>query len=293
MLFLASALAFLAPWNWFADLLVNFRVQYVFSGACLAVILTALREWRGAAIAVAAGLLSLPAAWPFVATVESNTATPKERLRVASANVLFMNDEYAAVLAWARSRPADIIVFIEVTKPWMAGLRELINDYPYTAHVADAGIAVWSRLPLEPTREVGAETGKIFGLRTGVLAGGQRIDILAVHCTWPIRPALASHRAQQLAAIARYAKNTGKPLLVLGDFNASPLSTTFAEMLKLGGLHSAATGHGWRPTWPQFLPPMGIPIDHVLANKQLGFASFATHALPGSDHRAVVAGIHF
>jgi endonuclease/exonuclease/phosphatase (EEP) superfamily protein YafD len=292
-LLLASAVAFLAPWNWFADLLVNFRVQYVFLGALLAAILAILRDWRAAAGAALAGLLSVPAAWALVVPAELPLATPTVRLSVASANVFFMNDKHAAVLAWARRRPADVIVFIEVTEVWAKSLRELTKDYPYTVRTAAARIAVLSRLPLEPALEVRAQTGGIFALRTGLRAGGQRIDVLAVHCSWPLRPALALRRARQLSAIAQLVRGAQRPMLVIGDYNASPLSAVFSDMLTAGGLHSAASGRGWQPTWPSFLPPLGIQIDHVLANNRLRFAAFRTETLPGSDHRAAIAGVYF
>lgn len=292
-LLVASAAAFLAPWNWLADLLVNFRVQYVVLGVLLAVILAVLRDWRGAVGAALAGLLSAPAAWPLLAYAEPPMPAPAARLSVASANVFFMNDDYAAVVAWARRRPADVIVFIEVTEAWAIALRELTTEYPHSAQAAHVGIVVLSRLPLESALEFGAETGRVVGLRTGLRAAGQWVDVLAVHCSWPLRPALASRRARQLSEIAQQARSTQRPLLVIGDFNASPLSAVFTGMLAAGGLHSAASGRGWQPSWPRFLPPLGIQIDHVLANSQLQFAAFRTEDIPGSDHRAVIAGVYF
>ena len=49
-------------------------------------------------------------------------------------------------------------------------------------------------------------------------------------------------------------------------------------------------GEGLEPTWPQDeyrSPP--VTIDHVLADRRIGFADYDVLDLPGSDHRAVFA----
>jgi hypothetical protein len=50
----------------------------------------------------------------------------------------------------------------------------------------------------------------------------------------------------------------------MGDLNVSPFSPHFQALLSGGNLKSAAQGFGWQPTWPTFLPPAGIQIDHAL-----------------------------
>jgi endonuclease/exonuclease/phosphatase (EEP) superfamily protein YafD len=54
------------------------------------------------------------------------------------------------------------------------------------------------------------------------------------------------------------------------------------------GLRPAA---GTAPaTWPTWVGPLGIAIDHILA-RDLALGPVTAHALPGSDHRWVVATV--
>jgi endonuclease/exonuclease/phosphatase family metal-dependent hydrolase len=62
-------------------------------------------------------------------------------------------------------------------------------------------------------------------------------------------------------------------------------------LLTDGRLRSAADGFGWQPTWPSFLLPAGIQIDHALVNSAATVRSFRRGAGMGSDHRPVIVDV--
>jgi endonuclease/exonuclease/phosphatase (EEP) superfamily protein YafD len=62
-------------------------------------------------------------------------------------------------------------------------------------------------------------------------------------------------------------------------------------MLADGRLHDAAAGRGWQATWPTFLPPLGIRIDHALVSGGIRVNSFQRGRLQGSDHRPIVVDL--
>ncbi|MCP4501446.1 MAG: hypothetical protein GY822_15915 [Deltaproteobacteria bacterium] len=75
------------------------------------------------------------------------------------------------------------------------------------------------------------------------------------------------------------------PVVLAGDFNATPWSIVFQNFLDETGLHNAAYARGGGTTWPTFLPLMfRIPIDHILLSKQLVSTSFLVGPEMGSDH---------
>ena len=75
------------------------------------------------------------------------------------------------------------------------------------------------------------------------------------------------------------------------DLNISQFSPHFQRLLKDGGLRSGADGFGWQPTWPAFMPPAGIQIDHALVNSRVIVEHFSAGASVGSDHRPIVADL--
>ena len=77
------------------------------------------------------------------------------------------------------------------------------------------------------------------------------------------------------------------PLVVVGDFNATPWSPalrTFLDELDLNGLNVAAT-------WPVWFGFAGIPIDHALVSENLIITHIETGPNIGSDHRPVMIDV--
>ncbi len=115
--------------------------------------------------------------------------------------------------------------------------------------------------------------------------------IFAVHTTWPMAPASAGRRNQQLELLAERARPVTLPLVVMGDMNITPFSPYFQQLLTDGGLRSAAEGFGWQASWPSFFPLAGIQIDHALVNSRVAVEHFTRGAATGSDHLPIVADL--
>jgi endonuclease/exonuclease/phosphatase (EEP) superfamily protein YafD len=81
------------------------------------------------------------------------------------------------------------------------------------------------------------------------------------------------------------------PLIVAGDFNATPYSPYFTEWLEKTKLTDSRRGRTPSPSWPTMLPWVGIPIDHVVVND--GFTILSHRRLPNfeSDHYGVLVEI--
>ena len=80
-------------------------------------------------------------------------------------------------------------------------------------------------------------------------------------------------------------------MIVAGDFNATPWSPHFRDLLATTGLRDAGSGRGWLPTWPTWLGPAGIPIDHVLVKGPVTVAGLSLGPDVGSDYRPLVADL--
>ncbi len=299
-----SLLALAARWAWWADLLVHFRVQYL---AC-ALLLGGLAFWRarrdwlaGAAIALllnAPPVLRLwfapPADRVAVTAPQGAAGAALPRLRLGSANLLWHNRMHASAIDWARGTNADVLVFVEVDEPWYEALQALRSQYAYEyadLRFVHGGTLVLSRWPLQHVERLRAESGGAPNVVIDVAMPRHPWRLIAVHASWPLGAAVSRERAADFAAIAAAARAASLPVVVAGDFNVSPWSPHFEALLRAGTLRDAAAGRGWQPSWPTFLPPFGIQIDHALVSPSVQVNSFGRGRIQGSDHRPILVDL--
>jgi endonuclease/exonuclease/phosphatase (EEP) superfamily protein YafD len=192
-----------------------------------------------------------------------------------------------------RTQRPDVAVLSEITDNWRVGLQALSAEYPYevfTGAGRRSGVLLLSRWPIERSTVVD------FGPLTepAVLAhlnvGGRTLNVLGVHLSWPMGAEVSAHRNQQLKMITVLARATPAPLVVLGDFNITPWSPRFRDMVSASGLAPAA-GSGWQPTWPVHLGAAGIQIDHVLVSRDVSVRAFERGEAVGSDHWPVLVEV--
>jgi endonuclease/exonuclease/phosphatase (EEP) superfamily protein YafD len=115
-----------------------------------------------------------------------------------------------------------------------------------------------------------------------------------VHTTAPTAPSLSDWN-QELDGIYRQLKSAHpRPLLMVGDFNATWGSRGFRAILSTGVVDGAAArGDPFEFTWSQLLPvlPPIIRIDHVITAGTVTVTEIQTHDGPGSDHRDITATV--
>jgi endonuclease/exonuclease/phosphatase (EEP) superfamily protein YafD len=83
------------------------------------------------------------------------------------------------------------------------------------------------------------------------------------------------------------------PMIVGGDFNATPDTVQFRTILGAGFADAAdQAGAGSTRTYPadRWYPPL-IAIDHVLSRNGPVATDLRTVAIKGSDHRALVVRV--
>jgi endonuclease/exonuclease/phosphatase (EEP) superfamily protein YafD len=299
-LVLSTLIASAAGSAWIADLAVHFRLQYAALGLLAFVLFAAARRpaWAAVAlfIAIANGLIaapllvSRPAASSVLARAEDGVP-----VRLAFVNVFHGNDDFRRVLAFVHAEKPDAVVFAEVDAEWRKQLAALKKDYPHefaTQGRWGRGLLLLSRVPLQNAARLKVSNDAEPPLvATLMLQEGKPLQVIGMHANWPFGLRSQTSRDDQLAELARAAQVTPRPLVVLGDLNVSPFSGHFQALLSVGRLVSAATGFGWQPTWPEFMPPAGIQIDHALVSPGVQVREFRRGAQVGSDHLPVVVDL--
>jgi len=289
----ATILCAVAPRFWVADLAVHFRLQYVLIAvaACLILAVTGHGAWATLAFLIAAtqALISAPLVNAPV-PAGSATGAPAAAFRVSALNVWYRNHQFQRVVDFAARESPDVILLAEVTAECEAALSVLTPQYAHrfaTRGCRGTGLLLLSRWPMQAAVLPGFSDVEPAIVATLVIKE-RRVHLLCVHTSWPIGPQWTVSRDRQLALIGDYARAHEGPLIVLGDLNISPFSRVFQELLSGSRLRSAAQGFGWQPTWPVFLPPAGIQIDHALVSAGVAVVSFRRGAPVGSDHLPVV-----
>lgn len=283
---------------WLGDLAVHFPVQYAgFALIGFLLFIVAKRPaWALLALTVAAfnimlaapGLATRPPVLPKATADAASNAVP---VRVASINVFYRNRDYARVAAFIHAERPDAIVLVEMNAEWRRALATVEKEYPHryrTRGPGARGVDLWSRLPMKDVGVLPVGVTQEPAIQATLMVKGRALRLFAVHTSWPLAPSSAARRNRQLGLLAGQARATTLPLVAVGDFNVSPFSPHFRQLLADGNLRSAADGFGWQPTWPAFLPPAGIQIDHGFVSPAVSVKSFRRGAGNGSDHRPIV-----
>lgn len=271
---------------WPLDLFAHFRVHYVIALGCAGALLIGTREWRSGVLAVLGAVLAaLPTfnyLQPMTAPVQAESS-----LKALSVNVWFRNADRSELVDYLEASGADLFVLQEVSETEAHELASALRSFPfaYIESAAATDSVMFSRWPIREASTVPLAADGTSALSAVIDWRGTPITVMGVHLHWPIGPRSSARRNQELIGIAALAQAQRGPLLVLGDFNITPWSAHFSELLKSSRLRDCAAGHGLQPTWPSQARLLGIRIDHCLASAHWRAVDVWTGPHVGSDHR--------
>lgn len=223
-------------------------------------------------------------------TETSQLSSGEERFKVVTINVLDNNTHNASQIRdFLIGEDADV-VFVQEAEGIYAVLDELRAYYPFQtdpyagcAPASSCDIVLLSRHELLDVRRPETPIGNDRFIVASVDAGGQVLTLAGVHLTKPLN---AGQQTREVDVVGPILRDLPRPLIVAGDFNAAPWSSIMRRLLELSGLR---LDYGYRPSWPVWLPRLGLPIDHVLISGELGIVSARVHGEAfGSNHFPVV-----
>jgi len=291
-LFVLTLAGYAGHWGPTLEVIANFRLHLAVLAGALGMALGLARLGRSAGLALLTTLIAAAGLGPiFDAAQRTGDGRP---LTVLYANLWDRNPEPDALAAMLRALDADILITSETTRRVVEGAGGLRAAYPYRLVSSDAGealrTAIWSKYPLSDgalyLNNTVAPTGAIA---IADLGGGTTLGLIGAHFS---RPFERLHRTQ-VEALGPMAEKLGHPLIVAGDFNASPWSWVVARAAEvtgtdvLGGYRVTWRGRYRTPLGP--LPaPWGHQIDQMLLSGGIGVETVETVELPGSDHRGLL-----
>lgn len=281
------------------------RLQFAIAGlAAMLLLAFAIPGWplhKIALLLILAGSLAVDAyriaPYTRLARVESlpaDSADPGQRFSIVVSNVLQDNKNPELLKRLLADLSPDLVLLLEVDQRWMDDLAGLASSHPFRiAQPLDNayGIALFSRLELAQARVGYLVEADIPSIRTQVVLGsGERVEVFGIHPRPPEpQSGDSTERDAELVLVARKARESKLPVIVMGDLNDVAWSHTTRLFRRISGLLDPRIGRGHFPTFPVALPFLRYPLDHVFHSKSLRLADFRVLPDIGSDHFPVYA----
>jgi endonuclease/exonuclease/phosphatase (EEP) superfamily protein YafD len=293
-----TVLAFLGRWHALLELCSHFRLQYL--GVSL--ILSGLAFWRRktgiaglmATLAlVNAAVVFLPAAGNgtgIVASTARETAGPERRFLLFNLNA--NNGKLPAVQSFIRANDPDIVVLLELTPEISNSLALKDMGYQFVLERPqddNFGIGIYSKYNFTESDVVMFGRNTMPSLAVTVDFDGTLTRVIGGHPLPPMGPRHTASRDRYLQAMAAWvARDARLPVVVMMDMNTTPWSPAFTDFMDVSGLRDSRKGFGLQTTWPDWMPLLRIPIDHIFVSHHIDVRERMVGPSLGSDHRPVL-----
>ncbi len=282
---------------WFADLLTQFTVQYVILLTPAVLVMLWYRRWRSALLFVLALICNawLVTAYYGPVPLAARSGKLDWNLRIMTQNVLRPNTDYQKVRELIEQLDPDIVALQEVDPAWMNALAGLRNVYPhvhFAEYPGNFGISLFCKFPWDSIDVQLNGPLELPSIHARFSRQGRAaFELVNTHPPPPEGRQHSEYRNEQLL-VAAHEMDPGRSRIMVGDFNLTPWSPWFREILRRGNLVDSARGWGVAPTWHLFPSWLGgVKIDHVLISPDIVVEHHQTGPYVGSDHRAVVVDI--
>ncbi len=282
----ASLAGIVGRWWWLLDLCSHFRLQYAVLAVPILAILAVLQAWRWALVAAVVLTLNVsliaPLYWADATDIDKNRAS----LRLVVFNANYKNTNFSDIASYLADSDADVIVIVEATSTMREVLESALSGYGTFGDTrTDAfGMLSLSRLPAKNRELITLADSLLPAIALDVEKDGEHFSILGLHTMPPVGSNNAALRDAMMREATAWARNHDNAIIA-GDFNATPWSFAFVDMLEDGNLRNSQRGFGLQTSWPGQLWPMSITIDHCVHTRTLRTIERSTGPFMGSDHR--------
>jgi endonuclease/exonuclease/phosphatase (EEP) superfamily protein YafD len=285
-----SLAAFFGEWIWWLDVLANFRAQYAMALAVLGV-LAMMSKWRRIGYGVlGVAAINLLVVLPLYVGSPGPSEATAPSIRVMSFNLLSTNESFSEVIEYIEVTDPDLVLLHEASRPWEVAFESAGLDYEIIRPRSDN--LIFGTLVLVRGEDV---KGVSFGfaeaqpraveIKYRPTGWPEEVSVLSTHPLAPTEKERAALRNAQLAFAGDWATAQEGAFLVVGDFNATPWSSPFREILASAELRNSQIGFGLQSSFPATsMFVMRVPIDHLLHSPALNVRDRRLGPALGSDH---------
>jgi endonuclease/exonuclease/phosphatase (EEP) superfamily protein YafD len=224
--------------------------------------------------------------------VASDTSRP---LRIFCANIRATNSDHEGFLKEIAGVDPDVVVLIEYRRWWTHSLRDSpeLKPYIYGTNLDapyNGDIGIFSRIPINKQQMIWVDTH--VNDVVDIPLGGTSVRLFALHSPRPFNEKPFDYGGFWRQTLPLLAEQP-RPLIVLGDFNATQHSAVYRSLIDMG-LRSghADRGRGYATTWPNGdnpLPP--IRVDQAMLSPEVECLNITEGLGRGSDHKPLILDI--
>lgn len=225
---------------------------------------------------------------------------------------------------FVRNEGADVVCLQEFHTNNLAGINEILPEYPYKHHhlikVKENyyfGNLIASKQPILSKGKITFRKSTNLSIYADIKLKGDTLRIYNNHLeSFSLSPSAlvkrlraGTHtisdelrdvhekmkvsnikRAHQVDSVLRHIKQSDYPVIICGDFNDTPMSYTYQQLRKVSKDTFLEAGNGFSSTY-SFLWPL-LRIDYILVPESYDVASHTTPKLGYSDHYPVITEIY-
>lgn len=292
-----SIASFFGRWVWWLDVLANFRAQYVVGLLVFSLALMLTRWRRTGVIVLLVAIVNLIPVLPLYVGSPGTTEAGAPNMRVMSFNLLSDNERFSEVIEYIETIDPDLVLLHEASRPWEVAIESA--DLGYQVIRPRAENLIFGTLVLIRGEEIeavsyGFAAGQPRAVELSYRPTGwpEAIAVLSTHPLAPTSRERADLRDAQLEFAAEWAADRSGPLFVVGDFNATPWSWPFRNLIDVAGLENSQTGFGLQPSFPaESNVLLRVPIDHLVHSEGLRIRDRQLGPRLGSDHFPLVVDL--
>lgn len=289
--------AFGGQWVWWLDVLANFRAQYVVALAVFGLIIMMSRWRKTGYLVLGVSLVNLIVVLPLYIGAPAEARVEADTIRVMSFNLLSTNEQYSDVIDYITAIDPDLVLLHEASRPWEVAMESAGLDYEIIRPRSDE--LIFGTLVLVRGENVtavshgfAASSPRAVALDYTPFGWEQPLAVLGTHPLAPTDQERADLRDAQLAFAGEWAASRTGAYLVVGDFNATPWSSPFRELMGTADLLNSQIGFGLQPSFPTTSNLLlRVPIDHLLHSEALEVTGRQLGPALGSDHFPLVVDL--
>lgn len=294
--FLVQSFVALASVHWLFELFTHYAPYYVLIALGFSVFHLFKKEWLWTACWTTLLFVNLLPILPYLTTTvplnsPSLTSYQAPELSILTQNVYYKNTDTAEFYARVDELSPTIFVVNEAHAIWGTAQSEVLRDYPSTAITEKTGvhgIFMGSKVPGTFTEiPLGQQVGLEF------IPEDKSYRVLGVHPEAPVSFSWATGRNEQFEDLITYANSSELPTIIIGDFNCTPWSPYFKNLISKSGLTDSRLGFGMVTTWKANSLLFWLPIDHALVSPNVQVLDFTSYKTEVSDHKAIEVQVSF
>lgn len=297
VLALVSIASFFGRWVWWLDVLANFRAQYVVGLIIFALSLMLTRFRRTGLAVLVVAVVNLIPVLPLYVGSPGESDPGAASIRIMSFNLLSHNERFAEVIDYIRTIDPDLVLLYEASRPWEVAVEAADLGYEVIRPRADN--LIFGTLVLVRGEEIEAVSfgfaeaqPRAVQLRYRPTGWPRGLEVLSTHPLAPTESERADLRDAQLDFAAEWAKNRDGPHFVVGDFNATPWSWPFRNLMEKADLNNSQVGFGLHPSFPATSNVLlRVPIDHLVHSDELIVRDRRLGPPLGSDHFPLIVDV--